>query len=218
MRIPRFQPFQRIAILIDRDDLLAHLRHNKLLIEYTKPDYSEKIDVIPIGVYLVLSDRLIESYCHIARWDRDQVMHMGTWMFPAIDDRTHTIADDAPRLEKELLNQEYLKEVDSLQGFIIRYGFKSYRKEPKATDTHLVCQMLIGAFQDEYDVCILVSDDDEFIPPIELVQNMFGKRVIHAGFQADRLRAIAFGHIPFESAEFSFDNVLFKDVYDRIKQ
>jgi len=95
--------------------------------------------------------------------------------------------------------------VDSLYGFIVKYTTRTSSlddiKNIKGVDINIVCHMMHNAYNDHFDVAILVTDNEEFVPVIELIQDEFGKQVIHMGFMADRLRGVCFGHIPLESRE-----------------
>ena len=54
----------------------------------------------------------------------------------------------------------------------------------KGIDTGLVTDLLKHAWEDTYDIAVLVSSDADYIPAVEFVQEK-GKRVIHAGFPPD---------------------------------
>lgn len=77
----------------------------------------------------------------------------------------------------------------------------------KGVDTEIVCQMLMGAFLNHYDACILMSDDADYVPAVRNVQDYFGKKVIQAGFQNGVLREQAYGNIALENAK---PNLLYK--------
>jgi len=60
----------------------------------------------------------------------------------------------------------------------------------KGDDIHLASDMIKCAYEDNYDIAIIVSGDEDFIPAIKIVQSK-GKRVINAFFpksSAYRLR------------------------------
>ncbi|RTY39567.1 NYN domain-containing protein [Chlorobium phaeovibrioides] len=51
----------------------------------------------------------------------------------------------------------------------------------KMTDVNIATQMLIGAYQDQYDVAVLVSGDSDLVPPIRHIHDQFpAKRVVVA--------------------------------------
>lgn len=128
---------------------------------------------------------LIRHFVDRAGVTREDIMHMGTWMFVQLD---HS---------REM--RDKFQRIDNLHGYIIRYSL--LEGDQKGIDVHLVCQMLMGAFEDRYDSCILFSDDMEFEPAVHAVQNMYGKRVFHAGFERDRLCAACFGNFALDQID-----------------
>jgi uncharacterized LabA/DUF88 family protein len=115
--------------------------------------------------------------------------HVGTWVSVGID-RTK-------RNDREF--HDFLEELDSIDGFIIKYGIKNKQNKEKGVDVELVCQMLMGAFRDLFDVCILLTDDTDFLPVIDRLQDYFGKKVVQAGFSTESyLRQRCYAHIPLE--------------------
>jgi len=52
----------------------------------------------------------------------------------------------------------------------------------KMLDTRIATDLIGDATFDAYDVALLVSEDSDFIPAIEFVQEMRGKQVVHVGF------------------------------------
>lgn len=99
-----------------------------------------------------------------------------------------------------------LKKIDKMEGFVVKYGImQQYTSKngnttwkQKAVDTELVCNMVRGAYSDLYDVAVLTSDDKDFLPVVELVQDVFGKPVVCVSFEDSMLRARCYGHIPME--------------------
>ena len=186
---------ERVAVLVDREDLLAKLSKRK----------SSSLNdngFIKFSIWEHFNDNVLS--CVKRRLGHDRVKHMGTWMFVGKRVDLFREKQQEERVAEQNL-MSHMKKIDSLFGFIIKYGI-SYKAENeihhKGLDVNLVCQMLLGAFEDEYDICILISDDDEFIPAVEIAQNYYGKQIFHAGFEPDRLRAACFGNIPFEAEEF----------------
>ena len=53
--------------------------------------------------------------------------------------------------------------------------------EEKGIDTAIVTDMIRLAWEDTYDVAILVSSDTDFIPAVEFLDHR-GRKVIQAGF------------------------------------
>lgn len=59
---------------------------------------------------------------------------------------------------------------------------KTYRTEEKETDINLATHMLSKAFQNAYDIAILVTGDTDYIKVVETLHNI-GKTVVIAHFQ-----------------------------------
>jgi len=174
----------RIAIFIDHDNFVTSFKHR------------HKLDKINLEQWEQLNDNLINAYKKIFPF-KEEVDHIGTWIcLPR---------SRYPQAKGELNFLESMDGVDCLQKFIVKYGFwKSSRggKEEKMVDTEIVCQMLVGAFRDEYDTCFILSDDADYVPAINRIQDDYGKRVIQVGFM-DRtfIRAACFGHLPLEKSD-----------------
>ena len=62
----------------------------------------------------------------------------------------------------------------------------------KMLDTHIATDLIGDATYDAYDIALLVSEDSDFVPAVEFVQEMRGKQVVHVGFGAhsNELRAV----------------------------
>jgi uncharacterized LabA/DUF88 family protein len=62
----------------------------------------------------------------------------------------------------------------------------------KTLDTRIATDLIGDATFELYDVAILVTEDSDFIPAVEFVQEMRGKHVIHAGFggHSNELRSV----------------------------
>jgi uncharacterized LabA/DUF88 family protein len=52
----------------------------------------------------------------------------------------------------------------------------------KMLDTHIATDLIGDATFDSFDVALLVSEDSDFIPAVEFVQEMRSKQVVHVGF------------------------------------
>lgn len=68
--------------------------------------------------------------------------------------------------------------------------------EEKGVDTRLATEMISHAWEDAYDLAVVVSADRDFAPVIEFLQAK-GKNVIHAGFppKGALLRQVSWGSI-----------------------
>ena len=71
----------------------------------------------------------------------------------------------------------------------------------KYVDTSLVADMLFAAFKDRFDVAILITNDTDFSPCINILQELYGKKVILLTFKGGNknLRAICYGHMYLEN-------------------
>jgi uncharacterized LabA/DUF88 family protein len=52
----------------------------------------------------------------------------------------------------------------------------------KMLDTHIAVDLIGDATFDVYDIALIVSEDSDFVPAVEFVQEMRNKHVIHVGF------------------------------------
>ena len=175
---------ERVAIFVDYQSLVYGF-HKKTWI--SQQDLVE----IPIVFWKQFNKWAINRFERRTHALAKDIIHMGTWMFGSRPvDRVAT--------KEEIAENKHFRELDNLHGFIIKYSIKPHEETHKGLHVNLVCQMLVGAFEDRYDACILVSDNLEFEPAVHAVQNMYGKRVIHAGFSKELLRAACFGNIALE--------------------
>ena len=67
------------------------------------------------------------------------------------------------------------------QKKVIRNGKTDY--EVKGDDTHLVSDLVGEAYENIYDIAIIVSGDEDFISPIERVRKL-GKKIENAWFSS----------------------------------
>lgn len=54
------------------------------------------------------------------------------------------------------------------------------KTEEKGSDVNLAVQLVADGFQDEYDLALVVSDDSDLQPAVDVVRHVLGKRVIVA--------------------------------------
>jgi uncharacterized LabA/DUF88 family protein len=62
----------------------------------------------------------------------------------------------------------------------------------KTLDTRIATDLIGDATFELYDVAVLVSEDSDFIPAVEFVQEMRGKHIVHVGFggHSSELRSV----------------------------
>jgi uncharacterized LabA/DUF88 family protein len=98
------------------------------------------------------------------------------------------------RLDPEFDNQRYLKhekflvklsKIDNLKVVLCNLKKTFYNKEAhyliKRDDIKLANDILVGAYEDLYDLAIIVSGDEDFVPVINTARRL-GKKVINAYF------------------------------------
>ena len=68
-------------------------------------------------------------------------------------------------------------------------SFDTARKEQKEVDVAMACEMVVHALRDSYDIAIVVSGDQDFVPAIQHVQAA-GKRVEVAAFGVSISKAL----------------------------
>jgi uncharacterized LabA/DUF88 family protein len=88
-------------------------------------------------------------------------------------------------------NQQRLFSQLDKQGFIVEKGYLLESNgvfHEKGVDVKMAIDMIIGAYENYYDVAVLVSSDTDLIPAIKQVHKL-GKIVEHVGF----LHAPSFG-------------------------
>lgn len=56
----------------------------------------------------------------------------------------------------------------------------------KMTDVNIATQMLIDAYQDKYDMAMLISGDSDLVPPIKAIHELFNKKRIFVAFPPKR--------------------------------
>ena len=67
----------------------------------------------------------------------------------------------------------------------------------KGVDTRIVTDLFSGAIDSTFDVALLVSNDSDFCPAIQTIQDRLDKQVIHVGFRrgGDEIRSACWSHI-----------------------
>jgi uncharacterized LabA/DUF88 family protein len=52
------------------------------------------------------------------------------------------------------------------------------RTEEKGSDVALASWMLLDAFEDKFEIAVVVSNDSDLLPPVRMVREKFGKKVL----------------------------------------
>lgn len=70
----------------------------------------------------------------------------------------------------------------------------------KGLNTKVACDLLSHAVNDSYDIAVLIMDDEEIVPSVLSVQEIFDKQIIHIGANGEgqALRSAAWAHICLE--------------------
>ncbi len=168
--------------------------------------YCEKyqIDETAIPVWDGLNNAMLAYYKeNFVNHDHEVIDHTGTFLCVGMSDYL------AFKEEREI--KKRFQALDRKRGFIVSYGNRTspYRDKhgnfrlgkEKGVDAEIICQMLMGAFLNHYDSCILLSDDSDYLPVLRRLHEYFGKKVIQAGFRDSKLRNQSYGNIPLENAD-----------------
>lgn len=54
------------------------------------------------------------------------------------------------------------------------------------TDVNIATQILIDAYQDKYDMAMLISGDSDLVPPIKAMHKIFNKKRVFVVFPPKR--------------------------------
>lgn len=185
----------RVAIFVDFDNfVISYCKHHKLADE-TEIDVWDELSTTLIAHY---NDRFLSN-------EREIVDCAGVYLCVGMSEFISWGSDESKR-------KRWFQSLDRYPGFVVRYGTRNvgYRDKKtrkykmgseKGVDAEIICQMLMGAFMNHYDSCVLLSDDSDYLPAIRRIQEYFGKKVIQAGFKDSRTRNQSFGHIPFEEMD-----------------
>jgi uncharacterized LabA/DUF88 family protein len=101
--------------------------------------------------------------------------------------------------DKHKRQATFLEALRTLNDFQIYYGhflsdtitckncghtYQTYHE--KMTDVNIATELLSDAFQDKFDVALLVSADSDLVGPVQTVQRLFGKKRIVVAFPPAR--------------------------------
>jgi uncharacterized LabA/DUF88 family protein len=104
---------------------------------------------------------------------------------------TARIADPPDKQERQSTYIEALETLNDFQIFYGKYqlnprhcshcGFQDEVPNEKMTDVNVAVEILKDAYQDKFDVALLISADSDLVPPIKTVRELFpNKRVVIA--------------------------------------
>ena len=67
----------------------------------------------------------------------------------------------------------------------------------KGVDTRIVTDLFTGAIDGSFDVALLISNDSDYCPAIQTIQDRLDKQIIHVGFRrgGDEIRSTCWSHV-----------------------
>jgi uncharacterized LabA/DUF88 family protein len=76
-------------------------------------------------------------------------------------------------------------------------GHTVIRTVEKGVDTRIVTDLFTGAIDGSYNVALLISNDSDFCPAIQTIQDRLDKQIIHVGFRrgGDEIRSACWSHV-----------------------
>jgi len=92
------------------------------------------------------------------------------------------------RLEDEAKMRDRLIKLASVNCLTVHFSLRKRQGNhwvDKGVDCFIASNILLGAFENHYDHCIVVSDDTDFVPVASLITDHFGKKFIHAGYKRE---------------------------------
>ena len=113
----------------------------------------------------------------------------------------YSVSNESKRTKGAMLFSRKMKKIFSEPGFLINeLPRKRGTKSESGVDIFLACNMLTGAKKDFYDIAVLASRDNDFIPVVEMVQNKYFKKVIQLAYFNEKsefpfLRSVCYGNI-----------------------
>ena len=145
---------QRVAIFIDGSNLYHNLKRYRIRIKFEEliKNIETKREVVKVFYYTALLD--------------EEYNPEGFKKHKEFLDRIKQIPD----FNVVLCN---------LRKIVLKDGTIDY--QIKGDDVYLAADLIKGAYEDLYDVAIIVSGDEDFIPAIKLAQKN-NKKVINAFF------------------------------------
>lgn len=145
---------ERVAIFIDGSNLYHSLKKYKIKIrlEDLIKKLESKREIIKVYYYTALFNKNVNEEIHLKH--------------KKFIEKLNKIEN----FEVILCNLKEIKTKDNKSSFQI-----------KGDDIHLATDLIRGVYEDKYDIAIIVSGDEDFIPAIKLVQEK-GKKVVNAFF------------------------------------
>jgi uncharacterized LabA/DUF88 family protein len=91
--------------------------------------------------------------------------------------------------------------IDALESVNVKIYYGNYQPEnveckrcrniwrkynEKMTDVNIATEMLIDAYQDNFDMAMLISGDSDLVPPIKAIHNLFNNKRVFVAFPPKR--------------------------------
>ena len=155
---------ERVWVLIDGSNLYYKLKDNEIGIFNTSVSTLE-FDYHGLCEWLARK-RKIESLRY----------YVGVVRTKQNEKKGQTLRKNQQKLFSHLESKE--------QGFLVQRGFlmkNSSTYHEKGVDVQLAVDLLVGAYDNQYDTAILLSSDTDLIPAIKKVISL-GKKVEYIGF------------------------------------
>jgi len=102
-------------------------------------------------------------------------------------------------LDKRKRQLAFIEALETLSGLEIFYGqyqlnprkchrcgYEDQESKEKMTDVNIAVELLRDAYEDKYDVALLISADSDLVPPIQAVKELFPHKRIVAAFPPER--------------------------------
>jgi len=150
---------ERISIFIDGSNFYNSLR--KILEDNEKINYQKLINI------LTRDKKLVNIFYYIAHLDKN----INAFKYKKHDDFLKHLSK-IPKIIIRLCNLKRVK-INNHNSFVV-----------KGDDIQLAQDIIVGAFDNLYDVAIIVSGDEDFISIIDFVRKRFKKKVINAYFRS----------------------------------
>jgi len=178
---------KRAFLFIDGSNFYHSLKQQNLLSIFSYKDFvlelSKEFDIQRVFFYDAIKDQTIES----SQYSAQQAFHQKLIKeIPNLVIRSRKL-----KYLKENLNIKFALKKNSfcekcfkkINQFLLDAGLMRLKKE-KGVDVMLVCDLVKHAFQNEYDTALLASGDADFVPAVELVQQL-GKQVTNLHFYSN---------------------------------
>ena len=101
--------------------------------------------------------------------------------------------------DKQKRQSTFLEALETLEGLEMFYGhyqlnprkchkcgYQDQESKEKMTDVNIAVELLRDAYEDKYDIALLISADSDLVPPIKVVKELFSQKRIVAAFPPRR--------------------------------